>query len=153
MRLGLFTVILATLLLDIGLVSPIVVDTAPSPGSARLPAGSPVRCLRFSRVGHPYWPDLAVLDTMVANGPPELLWYRGGVRVASGDWVPRRWRPAGNDSLDLDWYGSYVRLPLRGTRLVGRTFEMYYDNLLEALRVKSRPVLATWIRCPGHAKA
>ena len=99
MRLGLFVMILAALLLDIGLLFPIVVDTAPPPGTEKLPADSPVRCLRFSDPRHPYWPDLARLDTTLANGPRENLWYGGSVRLPdNGDWVYRRWRPSGKDS-------------------------------------------------------
>jgi hypothetical protein len=148
-RLGVFVAILATLLFDIGLLVPIAVDTAPQPGSERLPLGSRIRCLRFSNPEHPFWPDSARLDTAVANGPPELLWYRGSAHLpSSGAWVYRQWRPSGPDSIDLDWYGSYIRLPVQGARLVGRTFNMYYDNLLEALRTKHRQVVASWIKCP-----
>jgi len=148
-RLGVFVAILATLVFDIGLISPIVVDTVPPPGTGRLSPGTAIRCLKFSNPGHPFWPDSARLDTAVANGPPELMWYRGIEHLPSNDlWVYRQWRPSGQDSIDLDWYGSYIRLPVHGARLVGRTFSMYYDNLLEAVRAHPRPVTAFWVTCP-----
>lgn len=58
MRLGVFMAILATLLVDIGLVFPVVVETALPAGSEALAAGSLVRCFKvLTYQNHWYWPD------------------------------------------------------------------------------------------------
>lgn len=155
MRLGVFTAILATLLVDIGLVFPIVVETAPPAGSERLPAGSPVRCLKvLTYQKHWYWPDSIRLDTApIAGIPLKDLWYQARIhRVGEDQWSRSGWRPAGRDSIDFFLHESErLRLPIKGSQIVGRLFETYYDNFFEVVttaRTRARLVTLSSIPCP-----
>ena len=155
MRLGLFSVILTTLLMDIGLVFPVVVETAPPAGSERLAAGSPVRCLKvLTYQKHWYWPDSTRLDTTPVLGIPlKELWYQARIhRRGDNDWGRSGWRPAGKDSIDLFLHESErLRLPITGSPLIGRLFETYYDNFFEVVMTattKTRLVTVFSIPCP-----
>lgn len=155
MRFGVFTAILATLLVDIGLVFPVVVETALPPGSERLAAGSPVRCLKvLTYQKHWYWPDSIRLGTTPVLGIPlKELWYQARIhRTGENDWGRSGWRPAGKDSIDLFLHESErLRLPIKGSPLIGRLFETYYDNFFEVVTTatrKPRPVTLSWVPCP-----
>lgn len=155
MRLGVFTAILATLLLDIGLVFPVAVETALPPSSERLPAGSPVRCFKvLTYEKHWYWPDSIRLDTaFVAGIPHKELWYQARFhRPGEDHWARSGWRPAGKDSIDLFLHESErLRIPIQGTPVVGRLFETYFDNFFEVVTTVTRkpgPVTLSWVPCP-----
>lgn len=154
-RLGVFMAILATLLVDIGLVFPVVVETALPAGSEALAAGSLVRCFKvLTYQNHWYWPDSIRLDTTPVLGTPlRDLWYQARIhRAPENDWGRSGWRPAGKDSIDLFLHESErLRLPIEGNPLIGRLFETYYDNFFEVVttaRTRTRLVTLSSIPCP-----
>lgn len=157
MRLGAFMAILATLLVEIGLVFPVVVEAAPPADSERPAAGSPVRCFKIlTYQKHWYWPDSIRLDTTPAAGIPlKELWYQARLRrLGSDHWERSGWRPAGKDSIDFAWYDTErLRVATQGTPVVGRLFETYYDNFFEVVTTATtgtRLVTLSSIPCP-HA--
>jgi len=158
MRPGLFFAFF-TLLVPLAVVLALVV---PVPGDFQRRAGGmksePVRtpvCYRLSYepadAGRwlPRWVRLTDISARGYSRPGRL-----GFGVISGDhFQSGRWRVAGADSMDIQWYDSPIlRLPTHGDTLVGRGGWDYFPSLFDELASHGFSVRAVRTECAARSR-